>query len=226
MVRLLCAISILAVVGCHAPKEPVQVRAAEIISPDDANLVHEMSGDRKATRDRYVGKVIEIEIRGVDVTKATGSKVECDLRTRSSSNAVSYEAIFDLNDKLNEELKDELKGHKSADFSNVVRGVVRAIDVIDERSNLFVVKLDPAWLPPPPPRSFMTIVKDNLLTVLSYCIQIFLGVICLRIAWSQDWGWFWGIVLAAIIVGLTFLFWPWGMLGAAAIVGKLYQSYG
>jgi len=181
-----------------------------------------MSTNRKATRDRYVGKVIEIEIDGIDVNNAKDSKVECDLRTTSSSNALFYEAIFDLNDELNA----SLRGRKSGTFPAVIRGIVRAIDVIDERSKLFVIKLDPAWIPPTPRRSAMSIVRDNPIAIFSLFASIFLGITTFRIAWRQDWGWVWGLLLTGLIVGLTFLCWPWGMLGAGAIVGKLYKSYG
>jgi hypothetical protein len=219
---LIFALSIAAVVGCRAPKEPVQVVEADVIRPDEAQLVREMSADRKGTRDRYVGKVIEIEIDGIDVNAAKGSKVDCDPRMTGSSPALSYEAVFDLNDELNA----SLKGRQSGTFSAVIRGVVRAIDGIDNRSNIFVVKLDPAWIPPQPRRSVLSIVRDNSIAVFCLFGSIFLGVTTFRIAWRQDWGWFWGIVLTAIIVGISFLFWPWGLLGAGAIVGKLYKSYG
>ena len=219
---LIFALAIAAAVGCHAPKEPVPVVEADVLRPDEAQLVRDMSADRKATRDRYVGKVIEIEIDGIDVNDAKGSKVDCDLRTTGSSPALSYEAVFDLNDELNA----ELKGRKSGTFPAVVRGVVRAIDAIDNRSNIFVVKLDPAWIPPAPRRSVLSIVRDNSISVFCLFGSIFLGVTTFRIAWRQDWGWFWGLLLTVVIVGISFLFWPWGLLGAGAIVGKLYQSYG
>lgn len=72
----------------------------------------------------------------------------------------------------------------------------------------------------------MSIIKGNPIQFFSLLATIFLGVTVFRIAWRQDWGWFRGLVLTAIIVGLTFLYWPWGLLGAGAFVGKLYQHYG
>ena len=57
-------------------------------------------------------------------------------------------------------------------------------------------------------------------------IPVFLGVTTFRIAWRQDWGWVWALVLTGLIVGLNFVCWPWGMLGAGAIVGVLYKHFG
>jgi len=39
MRRLISALSIAAFVGCHAPKEPVQVVESDVIQPDEAKLV-------------------------------------------------------------------------------------------------------------------------------------------------------------------------------------------
>lgn len=72
----------------------------------------------------------------------------------------------------------------------------------------------------------MSYVTENPMAVFQFLIALFLGVTAFRIAWREDWGWIWGLLLTAIIVGLTFLCFPWGMLGAGAIVGKLYKSYG
>jgi hypothetical protein len=69
-------------------------------------------------------------------------------------------------------------------------------------------------------------INEFALTYFWLVIPVFLGITTFRIAWRQDWGWIWGLVLAGVIVGLSFVCWPWGMLGAAAIVGKLYMSYG
>src|SRR5947209_4588966 len=164
MRRLIFAIGVVAVVGCRPPKEPVPVEAADVLRPDAAQLAQEMSADRKATRARYVGRVIEIEVKGIDVNNTKGAKLDCELRTAGSSNALSYEAVFDLNHKLNAELNAD----KSEAFPAAVRGVVKAIDAVDERSNWFVVKLDPAWIAPAPPRSVMEIVRENSVAV--FCL--------------------------------------------------------
>ncbi|HVK07571.1 MAG TPA: hypothetical protein VM597_02225 [Gemmataceae bacterium] len=72
----------------------------------------------------------------------------------------------------------------------------------------------------------MSYITDDPLRAMTAVIAVFLAVTVFRIAWREDWGWWWGLVLAAIIGGLAFVWWPWGLLGAGAIVGKLYQSYG
>ena len=72
----------------------------------------------------------------------------------------------------------------------------------------------------------MSSMSDIALWVIWLGIPVFLGVTTFRIAWRQDWGWVWGLVLTGLIVGLTFLCWPWGMLGAGALVGTLYKYYG
>jgi hypothetical protein len=72
----------------------------------------------------------------------------------------------------------------------------------------------------------MSYVTEHPLAVFNLVIAIFLGVTSFRIAWREDWGWIWGILVAAIPVTLTFFCFPLGTLGAAAFVGKLYMAYG
>lgn len=224
MLRVVCAFSILIVVGCRGPKEPAYVVESEVIRLDDAKVVQELVADRRGALEKYVGKIIEIEIDGIDVNEARDSKFRCELRPANSTATLLYAASFDLNDDLN----SSLNGRKSGDFPAVIRGSVRAIDVLDERSKLFIFRIDQAWIRPTPRphRSVMTILKENSIEVFCLFPAIFLGVTVFRISWHQDWGWFWGLLLTAIIVGLTFFCWPWGMLGAGALVGKLYKSYG
>jgi len=222
MPRFVIAVLLIAVVGCRGPKEPVHVVESEVIQLDDAKFVQEFTANRKGAIDRYVNKIVEIEIDRIEAGKTKDSKLKCEVRPTHSSRVFFYEATFDLKDKLNAALEDKDSGV----FPLVVRGQIRAIEQADPRSNLFEVKLDPAWIRPSPPRGVLSIIKDNPIQVFSLLGSIFLGVTVFRIAWRQDWGWFWGLVLTGIIVGLTFLFWPWGLLGAGAIVGKLYQHYG
>lgn len=222
MQRFITVLLLIAIVGCRAPKEPINVVESEVIQLDDDKFVQEFSANRKAALDRYANKIIEIEIKGIEASKIKDSKMNCDLRLTHSSKVISYEATFDLKDKLNAAIADK----DAEEFPLVVRGKIRAIEQADPRTNLFDVKLDPAWVRPSPPRGVLSIVKDNPIQVFSLLGSVFLGVTVFRIAWRQDWGWFWGLVLTGIIVGLSFLFWPWGLLGAGAIVGKLYQHYG
>src|SRR5262245_7155909 len=220
--RFMAAISLIAAVALRGAKEPVHVVESEVIRLDDAKLVQEFSANRKGALDRYVNKIVEIEIDGIEASKTKDSKLKCDLRPTHSSRVLFYEGTFDLKDKLNAALVD----NDSKEFPLVVRGQIRAIEQVDPRSNLFEVKLDPAWIRSSPPRGVLSVIKDNPIQVFSLLGSIFLGVTVFRIAWRQDWGWFWGLVLTGIIVGLTCLLWLWGLLGAGAIVGKLYQHYG
>src|SRR5262249_3491259 len=149
----IAALSLIAAVGCRAAKEPVPLVASELISLDDAKLVKEFGANRKGALDHYVNKIIEIEIDGIEASKTKDSKLKCDLRPTQSSKVLFYEATFDLKDKLNAALEDK----DSHEFPLVVRGQIRAIEQIDPGSNLFEVRLDPAWIRPIPPRGVLSI---------------------------------------------------------------------
>src|SRR5207302_914573 len=114
-------------------KEPVHVVESEVIRLDDATFVQEFGANRKGALDRYVNKVIEIEIDGIESGRAKDSKLRCDLRPTRPSEVLFYDATFDLKDKLNAALRDK----DSQEFPLVVRGQIRAIERLDPQGNLF-----------------------------------------------------------------------------------------
>jgi hypothetical protein len=140
--RLLPAVVVFVLVGCRDAPTPIVVNEAEVIPLDAASLSKEFRQDRKAARERYVGKVIELAVERLEVRDAEDAEVEADLIPAGEPATLTVEAVFYLSDGRNA----SLRGVRSGPFRSLVRGKVRDADLADAATGRCVVKLDPAWV--------------------------------------------------------------------------------